>query len=397
MKKIFFTITAVLLLSACSVNETVSDSQSQTLAPTTSATSPTSVETVAPVSVETTIETTIQTTAQTEETAVDYSVPEYWEELNASFTRDDSSQYSNASLNLKYLGNAFALFEFRLMEGSESEDIAVDTIISGIMLVNEDGTAVYETADNSENPLTINLTLTSTDDGKAVDVSSNGDFVISPDGHYDYIETGIEVSDAASVAILEHLPTAATSLNSNNGDYTINFPDALISDWFYSVEAVFNDNGETLAKFLIAKDLSAVFRVDDDIEPVMIYGTAQPMMDAYVMELGYYDEDSESEEYDDGPMYEPRDLVEVKLPGGVYMQPGASDALEAVIPGTLPYTLTASSEDESIATVDGNNVVTAVSPGETVINCTINCEDGVSMIGLVVYVTENIEFEDYVL
>jgi hypothetical protein len=278
------------------------------------------------------------------------------------------------------------------MEGSESEDEAFETIISGIMLVGEDGTAVYETADGSENPMSISLTLSMDDIWKQADVTSSGNFIISPDGHYDFIEGSIEVSDSASIAILEHLPTAATSLNRNNGEYTINFPDALIDDWFYTVDATFNDSGETLAKFLIAKDLSAVFRVDDDIEPVMIYGTAQNMMEGYVMEPVYYDEDSE----EDGPMYEPRQLVDLYLPGGVYMKPGATDTLMATIPYDLPYTITASSEDENIVTVDANGNVTAVSVGEAVINCTISCEDGISMIGLVVNVTDDIENEEYV-
>jgi hypothetical protein len=390
MKKILFTVIIVtaMLLSACGVSDTTEVLQSETL--------PGTVETVAATTavetVSTTAETTTQTSTETEAVTVDYSVPEIWETVNDSYARDDSSQYNNAVLNMKYLGDAFALFEFRLMEGSESEDEAFETIISGIMLINEDGTAVYETADAAENPLSISLSLSMDDIWKQADVTSEGNFIISPDGHYDFVEGSIEVSDAASVAILEHLPTAATSLNHNNGEYTINFPDALISDWFYSVDATFNDSGETLAKFLIAKDLSAVFRVDDDIEPVMIYGTAQNMMEGYVMEPVYYDEDSE----EDGPMYEPRTLVNLYLPGGVYMKPGATDTLKATIPYDLPYTIAASSEDESILTVDEDGNVTAVSVGETVINCTITCEDGVSMIGLVVHVTDEIEDSDYV-
>jgi hypothetical protein len=393
MKKILFTviITAALLLSACEVSQTVSDLQSETLG-----TEPTTAVETVPV----TTTTTTQTSAETAAIVIDYSVPEIWENVNDSYARDDSSQYNNAVLNMKYLGDAFALFEFRLMEGSESEDSAFETIISGIMLVNEDGTAVYETADAAENPLSINLTLSTDGEWKSCDVTSDGDFIISPDGHYDFIEGYIEVSDSASIAILEHLPTAATSLNRGNGEYTINPPSALIDDWFYSVDATFNDSGETLAKFLIAKDLSSVFRVDDDIEPVMIYGTAQNMMDAYIMEPTYIEEDDESEadegEAEGEPSYEPRQLVNLYLSGGVYMQPGTTDTLAATIPGELPYTITASSEDESIITVDENGEVTAISVGETVINCTITCEDGVSMIGLVVYVTDEIESEEYV-
>ncbi len=332
-------------------------------------------------------------TADDEATA-SYDVPEVWNDLNASFVRADSSQYNNATLKLKYIGDTFALFEFKLMEGSEAEDSAVDTVVAGIALINEDGNAVYETVDGAENPQTVTLSIDSTADGYTVDVTHSGDFDISPDGHYDFIEAYIEVSDAASVAILEHLPTALTSLNHNNGEYTVGFPDAQIADWFYSVEAVFNDSGAVLAEFLIAKDLSAVFRVDADIEPIMIYGSAQPMMDAYVMEQIpiSVDEGSEgggveSQDYtDDGPEYEPRLLVEVSLADGVYLTPGATSALTAIIPADLPYTITARSSDESVITVDAHGTVTAIAAGESVIDCEITCEDGVAYIGLVVEV-----------
>ncbi|MDR0918018.1 MAG: hypothetical protein LBM93_02015 [Oscillospiraceae bacterium] len=288
------------------------------------------------------------------------------------------------------------LFELKLMQGSEEEDDSYNTIVAGIMTLNEDGSATYETADNAENPQTINLTLKQTEEGLSADITSDGDFTISPDGHYDFIEGVIEVSEASAVALLEHLPTAATSLNSNNGEYTINYPDELISEWFYSAEAVFNDTGDTLAKFLIAKNLSAVFRVDDDIEPIMIYGSAQPMMDAYVMDLqeDNYVEEDETDAVG-GPTYVPRMLVQLSLPKGANMQTGTSDTLEVLLPYNLPYTLTAESEDDSIVTVDENNNVTAVAAGETFVNCTITCEDGVAIIGLMVYVTDILESENY--
>lgn len=378
-KPIFcFMLFLTMLLPACGQADTSPDRQSETSLPSVSAED--------------------RLPAPTDGPAAAYSVPEAWQELNASFARDDSSQYNNAVLNLKYLGDAFALFEFRLMEGSEDEDSAFDTIISGVMRVSEDGSAVYETSDDAENPLTIRLTLTSTDGSLSADVTHSEDFVISPDGHYDFIEAYIEVSDAASIAILEHLPTAATSLNHNNGEYTINFPDALVSDWFYSVEAVFNDSGVTLAKFLIAKDLSAVFRADDDMTPILIYGTAQPMMDAYVMDVQYEEDNAAKPDGDEAlgePNYEPRRLVEVMLPGGVFMRTGAAHIPQAVIPCDLPYTLTAVSEDDSIATVDENGVVTAVAQGEVVIDCVITCGDGIANIGLVINVTDDLEIEDY--
>lgn len=322
-------------------------------------------------------------------------VPEVWETIYGAFARDDSSQYNNAVLMMKYLSNGCVMFEFRLMEGSESEDFAFDTIVPGILIVDDNGIGFYETIPDAENLFSINFVLS--EDGKTVDVTHDGELLISPDGRYNFTEAYVEVSESSAGAILEHLPTAATSLNSNLGAYTINYPDSLISDWFYSVEAVFDDSGATLAKFLIAKDLSAVFRADDDIEPVLIFGSAQPMMDAYIMIMEKVDfssaEDSGEDEHE-SPEYESRTLVAVTLDNGVYLMPGMSGLLKAVIPGDLPYILTAESLDETVATVDETGMVRAVGEGETAIQCTIMCEDGTAQIGIYIYVTDELEYDD---
>lgn len=322
------------------------------------------------------------------------NVPEEWEVMNAAFAREGSSQYDNATLMMKYLSNGCALFEFRLMEGSESEDSAVDTILSGVLILEDSGAGVYETIPDAENPFSVHFALSK--DGQTVDVTHDGTLEISPDGRYAFVENQIEVSDASVGEILGFLPTAATSLNSSLGAYTIHYPNALISDWFYSVEAVFDDSGAVLAKFLIAKDLSAVFRTDDDIEPVMIFGSAQPMMDAYVMEAvgGSYAEGSGEDgngSAQDDTDYEPRQLVSVTLDYGAYMTPGTSGKLMAVIPADLPYTLTAKSLDEGVAVVDENGVVTAVGEGETEIQCVVTCEDGVANISVPLCVTDALE------
>ena len=39
---------------------------------------------------------------------------EDWEAIKGSFVRDDSSQYNNAVLQMKYLSNDCVMFEFRL-------------------------------------------------------------------------------------------------------------------------------------------------------------------------------------------------------------------------------------------------------------------------------------------
>lgn len=322
-------------------------------------------------------------------------VSEQWEGMNATFAREDSSQYNNATLMMKYLDNDCILFEFRLMEGSESEDLVMDTIISGVLIIDDNGTGIYETIPDAENPFSIQFTLL--EDEQTVVITHEGNLTVSPDGRYCFVEDYIEVSETSAGEILAFLPTAATSLNSNIGAYTINYPDAYIFDWFYSVEAVFNDSGAVLAKFLIAKDLSAVFRVDDDIEPVMIFGSAQSMMDAYVMEVmdipsveGYEEDLTGSQ---DDSYYEPRQLIYVTLDSGAYMMPGTSGQLLAIIPADLPYTLTAKSLDTTVVVVDENQTVTAVGEGETEIKCIVTCEDGTAEISVPICVTNELEYD----
>ena len=146
-----------------------------------------------------------------------------------------------------------------------------------------------------------------------------------------------------------------------------------------------------LAKFFIAKDLSAVFRADDDIEPVMIFGSAQPMMDYFIIENP--DNISEEEldsDIDGNAESSSQKLVNVMIADGSIMTPKTTSELIAIIPADLPYTLTAQSLDNEVALVDENNVVTAVAEGETEIQCEVRCEDGVSKINIPIYVTSEL-------
>lgn len=318
---------------------------------------------------------------------------EVWEELHGSFVREDSSQYNNAVLFMKYLSNNCAMFEFRLVEGSEEEDLAHDTLIYGVLIV-DDGKGTFETIPDAFNPFTINFSLS--EDGQRIIVTHSGDLSISPDGEYLFTDANLEVSSLSANTIIEHLPTASTSLNSTLGAYTINYPDALVSDWFYIVEVTFDDTGAVLAKFAIAKDLSAVFRIDDDIEPALIFGSAQPMMDA---EIYILQEDEDAEELEESeligePNYEAQPLVFVELDSGIVLTPGATGKLIPLIPYELPYTLTATSTENSIATVDENGLVTAVSLGEATISGTLTVEDGTKEFSIDIIVEEASEQDD---
>ena len=202
-----------------------------------------------------------------------------WETVCGSYAWDESSQYTNSVLSLMWLDNGCVLFEFNLMEGSEEEDSATELTVSGVLNVQEDGSGIYEAAsDDGESRLMIGFEIS--EDGKQVTVSHEGELPISPDGNYTFTDSGMEVSDYSATELVRYLPTDATGLNADLGAYTLNYPESLVSGWFYPLDATFDDSGECLAKFIVAKDLSAVFRVDDDMEPVLIYGSVQPMMDA---------------------------------------------------------------------------------------------------------------------
>ena len=307
-----------------------------------------------------------------------------WETVCGSYAWDESSQYTNSVLSLMWLDKSCVLFEFNLMEGSEEEDSATELTVSGVLHVQEDGSGIYEAAsDDGESRLMIAFGIS--EDGKQVSVSHEGELPISPDGNYTFTDSGMEVSDYSATELVRYLPTDATGLNTDLGAYTLNYPESLVSGWFYPLDATFDDTGECLAKFIVAKDLSAVFRVDNGMEPVLIYGSAQPMMDAETWPE-FDDEDNEGsvDEPAEEISYEPYPLVSVGADNGTFLTVGESTMLLANLPWDLPFTLEASSADTSIADVDENGVITAVTPGETSIIGTLTVEDGVKEFEIII-------------
>jgi hypothetical protein len=278
------------------------------------------------------------------------------------------------------------------MEGSESQDWADTLILPFVLLVDDNGVGHYTSDADSTNPMTIDFLLS--EDGKQITVSHTGKVSISPDGVYDFVDDGLEVTERSAMAIIDHLSTAATSLNSNNGAYTIQYPEALVSDWFYPVEATFDDNGVVLAKFIIAKDLSAVYRVDDDIEPILIFGSSQPMLDAETIQ--YYNIETE-ESYEGGldieGSCEVLPLVSVGLEEGIVLTPGITTELISIMPWNLTYTLEAESSDPSVLKVDKNGIVTAISDGKANLSGTLYIDDGQKSFSIDVTVNSGLEFE----
>jgi len=313
---------------------------------------------------------------------IDYGI---WEGLRGNYWRTDSSQYNNGTLQMMYLGNGCAMFEFRLMEGAESEDglsegWARDMVLPFVMLIGEDCIGRYESDPEAENPLKITVELS--EDGETATVAHTGEMPIPCDGVYQFNSEGLEVTEVSAAAILDHLPTAATSLNHNLGAYTITYSEEVVADWFYPVTATFDDTGAALAKFIIARDLSAVYRVDDDIEPTLIFGSAQPMLDYeyYVYpEIGEEDAEAESILVS---------LVDVISEAGLTLEPGSTSKLIAALPWDFDYTIEANSAYPSIVTIDADGEIKAVGEGAANISGKLTIDGGVKLFELEITVAK---------
>ena len=171
------------------------------------------------------------------------------EELIGTFTMDSSNQFNNSICRIKQMDDALVLFELNTMEGSEEEDRASEYIMSGVMTLNDEKTGgIYESAPDAPYPFTIQFDFDKDKSGFTVEVQ--GDCGFHPNGHYTFVEDTIEVSEGLATELIEQLPTAATSLKGDPDNYTIKYPENLISGWFYQVDVVLNDSGKFLASFL---------------------------------------------------------------------------------------------------------------------------------------------------
>ncbi len=283
-----------------------------------------------------------------------------WGGFSSAFTRAGGSQYSNATLQIKDLGDGTALFGFDMMEGSESEDSAEEMNISGVFVADSDLTGTYEAiSETGETLYSIYFQLA--EDGQILTVTHEGSIAMNPDGTYEWIDAFVEADAGMAIALIENLPTAVTSLNGNLGAYTVRYQDSGVLDYFYPVTATFDDTGAVLADFLVTGDLTAVWRIDtEDGVPALIFGEAQTMLDQVVYQ--------ESEAVP---------LLGVIMENGTFLKPGTSAKL--LLDSPYPFASTIAeplSVYDDVATVDEDGVVTAHSAGTTTITGTIVVEDG---------------------
>jgi hypothetical protein len=292
-----------------------------------------------------------------------------WSGYFGTLTRKGSGQYDNAVLQVKSLDDMVVLFEIDMMEGSESEDQARSLKISGTMLIGDDGKGLYEHP-KEEGGTAYSVRFNRSEDGQQMAVTHTGEIPMNPDGDYEWIDSEIESDPDLATALLEHLPAVATSLNGNVGAYTINYPEESLLDYFYQVTATLDDTGAKLAEYLVCADLSAIWRLDtEDGLPVLIYGTAQDMLDRTVYpKSDDASGDDATGETDQGAM----PLLGVVLEGGTILKSGANAKLRLDSPYPFPCSFYQPlSVNDEVATVSEDGTVTAHNAGKTIITANV--------------------------
>ena len=297
---------------------------------------------------------------------------EEWKKAEGNYTWKESSQYNNGHLIIKPMEEGLFLFEFDVMRGSEAEDSSYDFSTAGILLVNDNGVGEAE-FDVDKKPVKLTFTLKD----KTITVKQEGSMPADVSGAYEFMEKGFDVSEAAAMAVLEGISPVKTSLNSANRPYRLVYAHEAVGGWFYDIRAIHQPDNKLFARFLVAADLTAVYRNDDVKNPKLIYGSPATMLTTKKAPLLPEEEEEEvpvpegaTEEKTDGKDADAKDnlytisaVVSVG-PADPAIKVGESSKLRVTIPGNLKYKLSdlKSSADDKVS-VAGDGTLTAKADG----------------------------------
>ena len=300
-----------------------------------------------------------------------------WKKADGLYVWKESAQYSNGVLFVKPMEDDLFLFEFRTMRGSEAEDSAYDYNVAGIFLVEDNGVGTAE-FDVDKKPVKLTFALK----GKTIAVKQTGEMPADVSGEYDFQEKGNLASEAAATAIIEGITPAKTSLNSSNRPYRLVYANETVGGWFYDVRAIHEPTKKMFARFLVAADLTAVYRNDDVKDPKLIYGTPATMLTTEIAPLLQEEEEEEEVEAPEGASEEKVDnkgaeskenqsrlsaVVNVG-PADPAIKVGESSKIAVVLPGRLHYKLSdlKSSAGDKVS-VDEKGNLTAKAEGTATI------------------------------
>ena len=177
--------------------------------------------------------------------------------MQATYGKENNSQYTNASVSFLKLKNPTILFDFRLMEGSENRDKAYASNVAGIMIPNS-STSGAATIVVDGKKVELNFLLKD----NVVTVSQKGTLPINASGQYVFTSKDFRSSDKSIIALIESLPPSLTSLNVYNRPYRLEVIDKLTSTGDYEVKAIHEPSKKVFALFTVHPDLHSVYRED---------------------------------------------------------------------------------------------------------------------------------------
>ena len=308
-----------------------------------------------------------------------------WQKAKGSYVWTESSQFNNGILNIQPLEDDLYLYEFKVMRGSEEEDSAEDFQTAGVFLLNDAGKGEAELplANNAVVTLFFNL------QDKTITVEQDGILPLDVQGEYKYNEPTFEVSENAAAALIENLPGNLTSLTAANRPYKLMYADETVDGWFYQVIAVHEPTNNIIAKYLVAADLSAVYRNDDGVEePGLIYGSPANMLEvkkaplveeekieAPAVESGELEGNSDEEEQpgEDAAQLSPLVVIAAEQES---LLVGDSTQIKVQLPGNVGYTVAdLVSDNTDVVKVEGNTLVGAA-PGTATVKGNLHLEKG---------------------
>lgn len=318
-------------------------------------------------------------------TVLSFAAPKSeWQKAKGSYVWTQSSQFNNGILHILPLEDDIYLYEFKVLRGSESEDSAEEFQTAGTFLLEDNGDGV---ADVSYGDELVQLRF-SLHDG-VVTATQDGALPLDIQGDYKHNEDSFEVSENAAVALIESLPSAVTSLTAANRPYRLVYADETVDGWFYQVTAIFEPTNDVIARYLVAADLSAVYRNDEGVEePGLIYGSPENMLaatraplveveetEAPTVESGELEGDAEEKEQTAEAAAQVSALVTVAVEEES-LRVGESTEIKAQLPGNVGYTVAdLVSENTDVVKVEGNALV-GVAPGTAIVKGNLHLEKG---------------------
>lgn len=178
-----------------------------------------------------------------------------------------------------------------------------------------------------------------------------------------YITSGEKFNQVK--ALLESLPSAATGLNQYNRPYGFKLDRNLTGDYFYHVQSYRTDARTIIGDYLVAKDNSCAWRLNTGKEAMLIFGTADKLIQKAKVVLN-----------------------SKRIVKGDY------GTVRVLVPGPLPYDLRLTSLNESVAKISADQKIIPVSYGKVDILADLKIGETVRSCKLRAYVVDQQEWSD---